>query len=583
MEFRDFFKKGTTRDPFPYQEDLATGPRFPDLLEAPTGSGKTAAAVMGWLWRRAGADDTTCSATPRRLVYCLPMRTLVYQTYRNTLQWLGNLGLRGRVGIHLLMGGEESGDWDLYPERECILIGTQDMLLSRALNRGYGMSRYRWPMHYGLLNNDCLWVLDEVQLMGSGLATTTQLAAFRDILGTSAGCHCIWMSATMKREWLQSIEFKDTCRSLEQLDLRKADKNAEPMKSRLQAIKVLHRCDVMHGDPKKPKNKTLNFNALASMIKDVHDPGSLTLVVVNTVDRAVNIFKALEKQFPQPGKSKKGKQTDEESRLDQTQPELLLIHSRFRPQEKEEKIKRLDAELPDPGRIVVSTQVIEAGVDLSARTLFTEIAPWASLVQRFGRCNRKGEYDEAFVHWIDLLSIAEDLSKNKEDYAHPYEVSELEAAREQLMGLDNVGPQALERHLAGLDDDTQSSLFPYTPLHVIRKKDIIDLFDTTPDLAGNDIDVSRFIRDGEDLDVQVLWRDTSDQSPSSIPDAPHRNELCPVSLGRFRIFVRSKSAYQWNSLEGNWSTVRAQDVVPGRVFLIPARPGWLSVGNRMES
>lgn len=29
-----------------------------------------------------------------------------------------------------------------------------------ALNRGYGMSRYRWPMHCGLLNNDCRWVMD---------------------------------------------------------------------------------------------------------------------------------------------------------------------------------------------------------------------------------------------------------------------------------------------------------------------------------------------------------------------------------------------------------------------------------------
>ena len=62
------------------------------------------------------------------------------------------------------MGGEEKTDWDIYPEREAILIGTQDMLLSRALNRGYGMSRYRWPMHFGLLNNDALWVMDETQL-----------------------------------------------------------------------------------------------------------------------------------------------------------------------------------------------------------------------------------------------------------------------------------------------------------------------------------------------------------------------------------------------------------------------------------
>jgi hypothetical protein len=75
------------------------------------------------------------------------------------------------------MGGADDGEWDQHPERDAILIGTQDMLLSRVLNRGYGMSRYRWPVHFGLLSNDCLWVMDEVQNMGSGLVTTAQLAA----------------------------------------------------------------------------------------------------------------------------------------------------------------------------------------------------------------------------------------------------------------------------------------------------------------------------------------------------------------------------------------------------------------------
>src|SRR5437773_68 len=41
-----------------------------------------------------------------------------------------------------------------------------DALCAAAINRRYGMSRYRWPMHFGTLNNDCLWVMDETQLMG---------------------------------------------------------------------------------------------------------------------------------------------------------------------------------------------------------------------------------------------------------------------------------------------------------------------------------------------------------------------------------------------------------------------------------
>ena len=88
------------------------------------------------------------------------------------------------------MGGEDAGSWDLFAEKDAILIGTQDMLLSRALNRGYGMSRYRWPMHFGLLNSDCLWVIDEVQLMGCGLATTTQLQGFRQ-LGVMSCAHLL--------------------------------------------------------------------------------------------------------------------------------------------------------------------------------------------------------------------------------------------------------------------------------------------------------------------------------------------------------------------------------------------------------
>jgi CRISPR-associated endonuclease/helicase Cas3 len=60
------------------------------------------------------------------------------------------------------------------------------------------MGRFRWPMHYGLLNTDCLWVFDEVQLMSTGLATSTQLQAFRrtqpDGDGLAGQFKSVWMS-----------------------------------------------------------------------------------------------------------------------------------------------------------------------------------------------------------------------------------------------------------------------------------------------------------------------------------------------------------------------------------------------------
>ena len=87
VTFAEFFScafAGAT--PFAYQRALAERD-WPDALIAPTGLGKTAAVVLAWLWKLATAP----SGTPRRLVYCLPMRTLADQTHRNATDWLSRL------------------------------------------------------------------------------------------------------------------------------------------------------------------------------------------------------------------------------------------------------------------------------------------------------------------------------------------------------------------------------------------------------------------------------------------------------------------------------------------------------------
>ena len=99
--FNNWFKKATGRKLFPYQRALAQGGRLPELLEVPTGTGKTAAAILGWLWRRRchHQGETVCNATPRRLVYCLPMRVLVEQTRACAVCWLNNLNLLAGTAI----------------------------------------------------------------------------------------------------------------------------------------------------------------------------------------------------------------------------------------------------------------------------------------------------------------------------------------------------------------------------------------------------------------------------------------------------------------------------------------------------
>ena len=79
MEYREFFQKAfgeNDKRPFPYQRQLAESTHWPDTLNIPTGLGKTAAVTLAWLYKISKRDGET----PRRLIWCLPMRVLVEQT-----------------------------------------------------------------------------------------------------------------------------------------------------------------------------------------------------------------------------------------------------------------------------------------------------------------------------------------------------------------------------------------------------------------------------------------------------------------------------------------------------------------------
>jgi CRISPR-associated endonuclease/helicase Cas3 len=541
VDFEHFFERATENRPYPYQVRLALSNSFPSLLDVPTGLGKTAAAILAWLYRRRFAEDPIRRQTPRRLVYCLPMRTLVQQTFESAKRWLSNLELlsepgQGRVSVHLLMGGELDEAWQRHPETDCVLIGTQDMLLSRGLNRGYAMSRYRWPMHFGLLNNDCLWVMDETQLMGVGVETTAQLAALREKLGTHGNTNSLWMSATLGEAQLETVDHPKPPSGWQFEKLQEDDLGKLEVRQRIQACKTVQSPALSLA---KENAEAYPIELAATALRHHHD-GTLTLVVVNRVARAQDVYEELLKQ---------GRSSDNTG----------LVHSRFREGDRRKQEKIL---FGDGDRIVVATQAVEAGVDVSARNLITELAPWPSLVQRFGRCNRYGEYKEAGVFWVNI-----ETERDRDDLAMPYRPEDLRRAREVLKDLTDVAPQRLP-----------SLPEPFIIRPVLRRKDLLDLFDTTPDLCGNDLDISRYVRDAEDTDVQMFWREIANENPPlDLPEAS-REELVRVSIGGFRLFLKKRKGkgrvWRWDPLEERWDV--ASEARPGQTYLIDRVSGGYS-------
>ena len=570
---------GGDAQPYRYQSTLAEDD-WPAVLIAPTGSGKTAGVTLAWAYHRLRKPGST----PRRLVWCLPMRTLVDQTSTEIRQWLERLSATGvdpdrnlptQEEVFVLMGGVDSGGWLDRPWRPSVLVGTQDMLLSRALMRGYASSRAVWPMEFAVLHEDAQWVFDEVQLMGAGRATSAQLEAFRGEelararrAGRSHGrpSRSLWVSATLQPEWLETVDHEVPTAVLRVDPAAEGDARLQKL---AQAPKRLHRADPVPDSSTKPHLKTY-VERLARAIVERHRRGRMTLVIVNQVQRAQmlrdRVREILDGQRdPAPG--------------------VALLHSRFRPADRKREMDRIVGSDSESDVIVIATQAVEAGVDISAAVMFTELAPWASMVQRFGRANRGAEVEGgADVYWIDLLLTAEAAGKKGEKHAvalsKPYEVAELREARERLVALDDVAPV----HLPPAGD-----IDP--PLRVVRRKDLDDLFDTDADLTGFDVDISSYVRDADDTDVRVFWRALPVSGEA--PPKPRADELCAVPIGLAKKWVGAKRTSagplffvrdpQWRRREGTtssappgWAALR-EEPWPGATIMADVRAGGYSV------
>ncbi|MEO7193384.1 MAG: CRISPR-associated helicase Cas3' [Pseudonocardiaceae bacterium] len=513
--------------PHGYQSRLAEQ-GLPDVLRVPTGTGKTLAAVLPWLYRRVGHPDAEVpKTTPHWLVIVLPQRALVEQTVEVTERWLRNLGLD--VPVHVLMGGEDAGDrdWKAHPERARIFVGTLDMVLSRLLMRGFAEFRGAWPMSFGLLHAGVQFVFDEVQLMGPGLSTALQLQGLREAMGTAMPCRSMWMSATLNPAELSTVDFR---RELSVVELDEEDRSG-PLSIRINARRTVRRLDLGDVDARRYSK------ALATRVVSEHRIGTRTLVVLNTVTRATEVFDELAKSCPDT--------------------ELVLLHSRFRPGERQEQTRRLTPS-GNAGSIVVATQVLEAGVDITSETLITEVAPWSSIVQRAGRCNRDGLASDARLLWAMPL------------WAMPYEAAELGHSAGVLQTLE--GQVMTGEELAAAATELTRPLHP-----TLRRRDLLDLFDTAPDLSGNDIDVSPFIRDAADRTVHIAWRQIPDDQ--SMESAPGRAELCPAPIGDVQAMIREgrTRARIFDQTSGAWVSARPEHVRPMAVIVLDAaRGGYLS-------
>lgn len=153
-----------------------------------------------------------------------------------------------------------------------------------------------------------------------------------------------------------------------------------------------------------------SINSVDKLVAEIIDKSNLknsVLAVVNTKKLALSVYEQLKKE-----KSLK----------------VFLLSSLFIPKHRKEIIQEIKKVLKNEKIILVSTQVIEAGVDLDFDCGFREFSPFYSIIQTAGRINRENrneirdkaeliiipEIGYSPYHQNDLLKdIVDELISNK--------------------------------------------------------------------------------------------------------------------------------------------------------------------------
>jgi CRISPR-associated endonuclease/helicase Cas3 len=345
------------------------------LLIAPTGSGKTEAAL---LW---SAHQHEQSTAERPVFYVLP--------YRASLNAM-RLRITERYGVPegavVLQHAKATADLYSfltskkgYTGDEAVRAARHEQNLGRLMTAPVRvLTPYQFlKAVFGLRGHEAiltdaaggLFILDE--LHAYDVQRLSLILAVIHHLANHLGACFLAMSATFPkvlRAMLTEVLGKEP-------QVVRADTATEAEFRR----HVLH---VIDGDLLAP--------ATLDQIAARYFRGEAVLVVATTVARAQQLFDALQSRVSNEA--------------------VWLLHSRFTAADRAEKEQHLASRVgigrrkaDDPGTILVATQVVEVSLDVDFDVLFSDPAPLEALVQRFGRVNRarRGELRDVFVSSIN--------------------------------------------------------------------------------------------------------------------------------------------------------------------------------------
>lgn len=302
------------------------------ILTAQTGMGKTEAAL---LW-----------AGKKKTFFTVPLRVSLNALYDRVAKDMGyrNCGLlHSSSAHHLSITGDEN--WEvIYDQSKHFANKLTFTTIDQILKFPFKFKGYE--KYYATLAYSCV-IIDEIQAYNPWIVAVV-IKAIEMIY--QLGGQFMIMTATLPKIYLDSLKEKNI-----------VNENC--------LIETFYDDEIIRHRYRMEESSILdNIEQIveSSMNKKV-------LVIVNTVDQANELYEKLKDEVEN----------------------INVFHARFIQRDRqllEAKLKKFDQNRKEPG-IWITTQIVEASIDIDFDELHTELAPLDSLFQRFGRCYRKRNLD----------------------------------------------------------------------------------------------------------------------------------------------------------------------------------------------
>jgi CRISPR-associated endonuclease/helicase Cas3 len=459
-------------------------PRIPPAVDIPTGLGKTS-IIHIWLLALAAQAEAGAVFLPRRLVYVVDRRTVVDQStdvavsirerllakeppelIREVKRRLGRLAADAEkpLAISTLRGEfADNKEWQADPARAAIIVGTVDMIGSRLLFSGYGVSRKMRPFHAGLLGQDALIVHDEAHLSPAFGKLIKGIEGIQTAANEPRPIRVVELSATRRG---------DEKRPEEPFALTEEEKSDPAVAKRLRAAKALT-LDALD------RPETLAETLVGAAISHATPPARV-LIYVRSPDMARKVAALLPKDRVAiltgtiRGHERDQLAADPATIADETLRRRAEIFRGFRADR--------DRSQPLPAsEYLVATSAGEVGIDLDADHMVSDLTTLDSMIQRLGRVNRLGEGDAK----VDVVVAPREKRKGADDSSDDdgERIAATWAALQSLPvdeeGRHAASPAALRKMVVDLGAEGIGNCFSKEPLRPALTRALIDAWSMT--------------------------------------------------------------------------------------------------------